>query len=145
MKKFLSFMMVAAIIMGMTSAAMAKDFKGVITYKISYPGMDMDASMAAMMPKFFWLSLWTRPVKPAPPLSLLSSRSWPQIQVKSNWFCATPLSMMAPIILSRFLKPQECRGSTGKPWRLCLKRRISGPATATGSRKNYGIFCPELG
>jgi GLPGLI family protein len=57
MKKFLSFMMVAAIIMGMTSAAMAKDFKGVITYKISYPGMDMDASMAAMMPKLATMTI----------------------------------------------------------------------------------------
>jgi GLPGLI family protein len=51
MKKLLSFMMVAAIIMGLSSAAISKDFSGVITYKISYPGMEVDASMAAMLPK----------------------------------------------------------------------------------------------
>ena len=57
MKRILSFMMVAAIIMGLTSSAMSKDFKGVITYKISYPGMEMDAGMAAMMPKMATLTI----------------------------------------------------------------------------------------
>ncbi len=57
MKRFLSFMMVAAIIMGLTSSALAKDFKGVINYKITYPGMEVDASMAAMMPKMATLTI----------------------------------------------------------------------------------------
>jgi GLPGLI family protein len=57
MKKILSFMMVAAIIMGFASTAISKDFSGVITYKISYPGMEIDASMAAMMPKMATLSI----------------------------------------------------------------------------------------
>lgn len=57
MKKILSFMMVAAIVMGFASAAISKDFSGVITYKISYPGMEIDASMAAMMPKMATLSI----------------------------------------------------------------------------------------
>ena len=56
MKRFLSFMMVAAIIMGLTSSAISKDFKGVITYKISFPGTELDASMAAMMPKMATLT-----------------------------------------------------------------------------------------
>lgn len=50
-------MMVAAIIMGLTSAAFSKDFKGIITYKITYPGMEIDPSMAAMMPKMATLTL----------------------------------------------------------------------------------------
>jgi len=49
--------MVAAIIMGFASTAISKDFSGIITYKISYPGMDVDASMAAMMPKMATLSV----------------------------------------------------------------------------------------
>ena len=57
MKKLMRFMMVAAIIMGLSSAAMSKDFSGVITYKISYPGMEIDASMAAMMPKMATLTM----------------------------------------------------------------------------------------
>jgi len=57
MKKILSFMMVAAIIMGFATTAISKDFSGVITYKISYPGMEIDASMAAMMPKMATLSI----------------------------------------------------------------------------------------
>jgi GLPGLI family protein len=57
MKKILSFMMVTAIIMGFASTAISKDFSGVITYKISYPGMEIDASMAAMMPKMATLSI----------------------------------------------------------------------------------------
>ena len=57
MKKLLSFMMVAAIIMGFASSAISKDFSGVITYKISYPGMEIDASMAAMMPKMATLTI----------------------------------------------------------------------------------------
>jgi len=57
MKRFLSFMMVAAIIMGLTSSALAKEFKGDINYKISYPGMEVDASMAAMMPKMATLTI----------------------------------------------------------------------------------------
>jgi len=57
MKRFLSFMMVAAIIMGLSSTALAKDFKGVINYKISYPGMEVDPSMAAMMPKMATLTI----------------------------------------------------------------------------------------
>lgn len=57
MKRFLKFMMVAAIIMGLSAAASAKDFKGIITYKISYPGMDIDPSMAAMMPKMATLAI----------------------------------------------------------------------------------------
>lgn len=57
MKRFLSIMMAVAIVMGISSAAMAKDFKGVITYKISYPGMEVDASMAAMMPKMATLTI----------------------------------------------------------------------------------------
>ena len=57
MKKILSFMMIAAIIMGFASTAISKDFSGVITYKISYPGMEIDASMAAMMPKMATLSI----------------------------------------------------------------------------------------
>lgn len=57
MKRFLSFVMVAAIIMGLTSTALSKDFKGVINYKISYPGMEIDASMAAMMPKMATLTI----------------------------------------------------------------------------------------
>ncbi len=50
-------MMVAAIIMGLSSSAIAKDFSGVINYKISYPGMEVDASMAAMMPKMATLTI----------------------------------------------------------------------------------------
>jgi len=57
MKRFLSFMMVAAIIMGLTSTALAKEFKGDINYKITYPGMEVDASMAAMMPKIAKLTI----------------------------------------------------------------------------------------
>ncbi|MBE9484167.1 MAG: hypothetical protein IMY74_04945 [Bacteroidetes bacterium] len=57
MKRFLSFMMVAAIIMGLTSTVLAKDFKGDINYKITYPGMEVDASMAAMMPKIAKLTI----------------------------------------------------------------------------------------
>ena len=57
MKRFLSFMMVAAIIMGLTSSALAKEFKGDINYKISYPGTEVDASMAAMMPKIAKLTI----------------------------------------------------------------------------------------
>lgn len=57
MKKFLSFMMVAAIILGISSSAMSKDFKGIITYKISFPGMEIDPSMAAMMPKLATLTI----------------------------------------------------------------------------------------
>jgi len=57
MKRFLSFMMVAAIIMGLTSSALAKEFKGDISYKITYPGMEVDASMAAMMPKIAKLTI----------------------------------------------------------------------------------------
>lgn len=57
MKNFIKYIMVAAIIMGMSSAVSAKDFKGVITYKISYPGMDIDPSMAAMMPKMAIMSI----------------------------------------------------------------------------------------
>ena len=49
--------MVAAIVMGFASSAISKDFSGVITYKISYPGMEIDASMAAMMPKMATLSI----------------------------------------------------------------------------------------
>jgi len=50
-------MMVAAIIMGLTSSVFAKEFKGVITYKITFPGMEIDASMAAMMPKLATLTI----------------------------------------------------------------------------------------
>ena len=57
MKNFLKFIMIATIIMGMSAAASAKDFKGVITYKITYPGMDVDPSMAAMMPKMAIMSI----------------------------------------------------------------------------------------
>ncbi len=57
MKRFLSFMMVAAIIMGLTSTVLAKEFKGDINYKITYPGMEVDASMAAMMPKIAKLTI----------------------------------------------------------------------------------------
>lgn len=57
MKNFIKYIMVAAIIMGMSSAISAKDFKGVITYKITYPGMDIDPSMAAMMPKMATMSI----------------------------------------------------------------------------------------
>lgn len=51
MKKFLKFMMVAVILMGISATAFSKDFKGIINYKISFPGMEIDPSMAAMMPK----------------------------------------------------------------------------------------------
>ena len=57
MKRFFNFLMVAAIIIGMSGATFAKDFKGVINYKISYPGTEMDASMAAMMPKMAILTI----------------------------------------------------------------------------------------
>jgi len=50
-------MMVAAIIMGMSTSTFSKDFKGVINYKITFPGMDVDPSMAAMMPKMAKLSI----------------------------------------------------------------------------------------
>ncbi len=50
-------MMIAAIIMGISSSALGKDFKGVITYKISYPGMEIDPSMAAMMPKMATMTI----------------------------------------------------------------------------------------
>ncbi len=50
-------MMIAAIIMGLTSSALAKEFKGDINYKITYPGMEVDASMAAMMPKIAKLTI----------------------------------------------------------------------------------------
>lgn len=57
MKRFFNFLMVAAIIMGMSGATFAKDFKGVINYKITYPGMEVDAPMAAMMPKMATLTI----------------------------------------------------------------------------------------
>ena len=57
MKRFFNFLMVAAIIMGMSGATFAKDFKGVINYKITYPGTEVDASMAAMMPKMAILTI----------------------------------------------------------------------------------------
>ncbi len=50
-------MMIAAIIMGLSSSAIAKEFSGVITYKITYPGLEVDASMAAMMPKMANLTI----------------------------------------------------------------------------------------
>ena len=50
-------MMVTAIIMGISVSAYSKDFKGVVTYKITFPGMDIDPSMAAMMPKMAKLSI----------------------------------------------------------------------------------------
>jgi GLPGLI family protein len=56
-KNFLKFMLIAAIIMGMSAVSSAKEFKGVITYKISYPGTDIDPSMAAMMPKMATMTL----------------------------------------------------------------------------------------
>ncbi len=57
MKRILSFIMIAAIIMGLSSSAIAKEFSGVITYKITYPGTEVDASMAAMMPKMAVLTI----------------------------------------------------------------------------------------
>jgi len=57
MKRFLSFIMIASIIMGISSSALGKDFKGVITYKISYPGMEIDPAMAAMMPKMATMTI----------------------------------------------------------------------------------------
>lgn len=57
MKRFLSLIMIATFIIGLSSSAVAKDFKGIITYKISYPGTDMDPNMAAMMPKMAKLSI----------------------------------------------------------------------------------------
>lgn len=57
MKRILSFMMIAAIIMGLSSSSIAKEFSGVITYKITYPGTEVDASMAAMMPKMAVLTI----------------------------------------------------------------------------------------
>lgn len=57
MKRIFSFLMVAAIIMGLSANAFSKDFKGVITYKITFPGMDIDPSMAAMMPKVATLAI----------------------------------------------------------------------------------------
>ncbi|RLD80684.1 MAG: hypothetical protein DRJ15_06410 [Bacteroidetes bacterium] len=57
MKRILSFMMIAAIIMGLSSSAIGKEFSGVITYKITYPGTEVDASMAAMMPKMAVLTI----------------------------------------------------------------------------------------
>lgn len=49
--------MVAAIIMGISTTAFSKGFKGIITYKITFPGMDIDPSMASMMPKVATLSI----------------------------------------------------------------------------------------
>ncbi len=49
--------MVAAIVMGISSSAMSKEFKGVINYKISYSGMEIDPAMSAMMPKIATLTL----------------------------------------------------------------------------------------
>ncbi|MEN8225012.1 MAG: DUF4412 domain-containing protein [Bacteroidota bacterium] len=57
MKKILSFIMIVTFIMGVSASAFSKDFKGLITYKISWEGMDMDASMAAMMPKLATLAI----------------------------------------------------------------------------------------
>ena len=57
MKNIFRLLMIATIIMAMSSAAMSKDFKGVINYKISFPGMDIDPSMAAMMPKMATLTI----------------------------------------------------------------------------------------
>jgi hypothetical protein len=57
MKNLFKIMMVAVIIMGITATAMSKDFKGVITYKISYPGLDIDPGMMAMMPKMATLTI----------------------------------------------------------------------------------------
>ena len=50
-------MMFAAIIMGMSVAVLSKDFKGVINYKISFPGMEIDPAMAGMMPKMATLTI----------------------------------------------------------------------------------------
>jgi GLPGLI family protein len=57
MKKLSSLLMVAAIILGISATAFSKEFKGIINYKISFPGTDMDASMAAMMPKMAILTI----------------------------------------------------------------------------------------
>ena len=57
MKKIISLIMVTAIIMGISATAYSKDFKGVITYKITFPGMEIDASMAGMMPKMATLTI----------------------------------------------------------------------------------------
>lgn len=57
MKNLFKIMMAAVIIMGITATAMSKDFKGVISYKISYPGLDIDPGMMAMMPKMATLTI----------------------------------------------------------------------------------------
>ena len=49
--------MILAIVMGISATGFSKDFKGVINYKISFPGAQMDASMAAMMPKMATLTI----------------------------------------------------------------------------------------
>jgi GLPGLI family protein len=52
MKNLMKILLAFAVIgMIMTSNSYAKGFKGIITYKISYPDMDLDPSAQAMMPK----------------------------------------------------------------------------------------------
>jgi len=52
MKQFTRIMLVVAIFaLAITSNAIAKEFKGIITYKISYSGTDLDEQTKAMLPK----------------------------------------------------------------------------------------------
>jgi GLPGLI family protein len=52
MKKITTVMLVVAIFaLAFSSSATAKDFKGIITYKISYSGTDLDDQTKAMLPK----------------------------------------------------------------------------------------------
>ena len=52
MKQLTRIMLVMAILgLAITGSATAKDFKGIITYKISYSGTELDAQTKAMLPK----------------------------------------------------------------------------------------------
>lgn len=52
MKRFTrSLLLIAVLSIAIAGTASAKDFKGIITYKISYPGSELDAQTKAMLPK----------------------------------------------------------------------------------------------
>lgn len=52
MKRFTrSLLLIAVLAIAIAGTASAKDFKGIIIYKISYPGSELDAQTKAMLPK----------------------------------------------------------------------------------------------
>ncbi|MEA3478106.1 MAG: DUF4412 domain-containing protein [Bacteroidota bacterium] len=52
MKRFTrTLLLITVLAVAIAGTASAKDFKGIITYKISYPGSELDAQTKAMLPK----------------------------------------------------------------------------------------------